>query len=70
VKIPVSDTFEQLASISSTRPAQFHRIASFILATPRPNEDSMGLVSLTPTIDQFIDENPIEKKHRRVREKN
>ncbi|CAF1041436.1 unnamed protein product [Adineta steineri] len=62
VKIPINDAFEQLALLPSTEIAQFHRVASFILATPMPNDDQdlerqqhKRLVSLPPTIEKLME---------------
>lgn len=70
MKIPINDAFEQLASLPSMEDAQFHRIASFILATPSTNEgegDSQdGIVSLPPMIDRFVESLSSEKLVRRV----
>ncbi len=71
VKIPINDAFEQLASLPSIENAQFHRIASFILATPKPYEDQdfqqEGLVSLPPTIDKLIESFSLKRLLRKVR---
>jgi len=61
VKIPINDAFEQFASLPSVENAQFHRIASFILATPISNDDQdlqkqqRGIVSFPPTIENLMD---------------
>ena len=62
VKVPISDTFEQLTTFPSVEHAQFRRLASFIIATPVPNEDLdvaqqqlQRLVSLPPMADRLID---------------
>lgn len=60
MKIPISDTFDQLATYQSTANVQFFRLASFILATPQPNEDPTSqsqrrLVSLPPIIEKLVD---------------
>jgi hypothetical protein len=72
VKIPINDAFEQLSLLPSAENAQFHRIASFILATPTPNEDEgfqeqRGLVSLPPTIDRFMEPFSLKRLLRKVR---
>ncbi|CAF0915720.1 unnamed protein product [Rotaria sp. Silwood1] len=70
VKIPINDAFEQLALLSSTDNAQFHRVASFILATPpqtNENDDlqeqqqQTRLVSLPPTIDKLMESLSMKK---------
>lgn len=71
VKIPINDAFEQLASLPSMEEAQFHRIASFVLATPTINEEEEenqqeGIVSLPPMIDQFVEPEPSKRLLRRV----
>jgi hypothetical protein len=73
VKIPIDDSFEQLASYSSTASIQFVRLASFILATPAPNEDlaiqhERRLVSLPPITEKLIDGVPKKKRLSNVRE--
>ena len=62
VKVPISDTFEQLTTFPSVEHAQFRRLASFIVATPVPNEDPdvtqqqlRRLVSLPPMADKLIE---------------
>ncbi|CAF1146302.1 unnamed protein product [Rotaria sordida] len=73
VKIPINDAFEQLALLASTENAQFHRVASFILAaSPQTNENDdlqeqqhqqqqTRLVSLPPTIDKLMDSFSMKK---------
>ncbi len=72
VKIPINDAFEQLASLPSTENAQFRRLASFIVATPVPNEDQyvqqqIRLVSLPPTVDKLMESFSMKKPLRKVR---
>ena len=74
VKVAVNDAFDQLASQPTTEMAQFHRVASFILATPVPNEDQdlqqqpKRLVSLPPTIDKLMEPFSMKKLSRKVRQ--
>lgn len=72
VKIPINDAFEQLASLPTMEEAQFHRIASFVLATPTTNEENEnhqeGIVSLSPMIDQFVEPYSSKRLLRRVGE--
>ncbi len=77
IKIPINDAFEQLASLPSIENAQFHRIASFILAAPVPNDDEQdfeqqlqqqrGLISLSPTVDRLMEPFSLNKLLRKVR---
>ncbi len=72
VKVPINDAFERLASLPSNEQAQFHRVASFILATPIPNDEQIfqqqsRLVSLPPTIDKLMESFSIKKISRKVR---
>ncbi|UJR30603.1 hypothetical protein I4U23_018128 [Adineta vaga] len=73
IKVPVNDAFEQFASLPSTEMAQFHRVASFIVATPVPNEDQdfqqqqqKRLVSLPPTIDKLMEPFSMKKLRKRT----
>ncbi|CAF1218883.1 unnamed protein product [Adineta ricciae] len=75
VKVAVNDAFDQLASQPTTEMAQFHRVASFILATPVPNEDQdlqqqfKRLVSLPPTIDKLMEPFSMKKLPRKRAER-
>ena len=73
VKIPIDDSFEQLASYQSTSSIQFFRLASFILATPATSEESVlqqerRLVSLPPITEQLIETMPKRKRLPKVSE--
>jgi len=39
MKVPISDTFDELASLSSNDDTQFQKIASFIVSDPISNEE-------------------------------
>lgn len=71
LKIPISDTFEQLASFPSISNVQFYRLASFILHRSASNEEQdiqqRRLVSLPPIFDQFIDELENKKTFEKVK---
>ena len=60
-----------MASLPSSENAQFHRVASFILATPTPYEEQEfqeeGLVSIPPTFDNLIEPFPLNRVLRKVR---
>jgi hypothetical protein len=51
--------------------AQFHRIASFVLATPTPYDEQdfqqEGLVPLSPSFDKLIEPFPLIRRMRKVR---
>ena len=75
IKIPVNDAFEKLALSLSTNTGQFHRVASFVLATQVPNENQdlqfqqrqTRLVSFPPTFDKLMKSHSVRKHVHEVR---